>query len=139
MSFTRYAEIGRVALINFGPDEGKLCTIVDIVDANRALIDGPFSVTGVHRQAINFRRLALTDLKVKISRNARHKKLAKEWKASNIVATWEASSWAKRLARRQARAAMSDFDRFKAMKAHKKRASAINKKVKATKKAAAKA
>lgn len=87
--------------------------------------------------------------------------------------SWEATSWAKRLARRQARAAMSDFDRFKAMKAHKKvnkhtheahpcikhtascahpprarfalllvhlqRASAINKKVKATKKAAAKA
>ena len=33
--FKRLVEIGRVALINSGPDEGKLCVIVDVVDQNR--------------------------------------------------------------------------------------------------------
>jgi hypothetical protein len=33
--FTRFVEIGRVALINYGPDAGKLCTIIDIIDSNR--------------------------------------------------------------------------------------------------------
>jgi hypothetical protein len=31
-TFTRFVEIGRVAYIAFGPDEGKLVTIVDVVD-----------------------------------------------------------------------------------------------------------
>jgi ribosomal protein L14E/L6E/L27E len=30
--YKRFAEIGRVVLINYGPDAGKLATIVDIVD-----------------------------------------------------------------------------------------------------------
>ena len=33
--YKRSVEIGRVALINSGPDEGKLCVIVDVVDQNR--------------------------------------------------------------------------------------------------------
>ena len=36
--FKRFVEIGRVALINSGPDEGKLCVIVDVVDQNRVSI-----------------------------------------------------------------------------------------------------
>jgi ribosomal protein L14E/L6E/L27E len=30
--FSRYVEIGRVCLITNGPDSGKLCVIVDVVD-----------------------------------------------------------------------------------------------------------
>jgi len=33
--FARKAEVGRVCLISYGPNTGKLCTIVDIIDANR--------------------------------------------------------------------------------------------------------
>ncbi len=35
MPFQRYVEIGRVALINYGEDYGKLVVIVDVVDKNR--------------------------------------------------------------------------------------------------------
>jgi len=38
MVFKRFVEVGRVALINSGPDEGKLCVIVDVVDQNRVSI-----------------------------------------------------------------------------------------------------
>lgn len=35
MGFTRFVEVGRVALINYGPDAGKLCVILEIVDQKR--------------------------------------------------------------------------------------------------------
>jgi large subunit ribosomal protein L14e len=38
MPFKRFVEVGRVALVNFGPDAGRLCTIIDIVDAKRVSI-----------------------------------------------------------------------------------------------------
>lgn len=35
MPFKRYIEIGRVALINYGPEFGKLVVITDVIDQNR--------------------------------------------------------------------------------------------------------
>jgi len=35
MPFSRIIEAGRVALINYGKDTGKLVAIVDILDQNR--------------------------------------------------------------------------------------------------------
>jgi hypothetical protein len=34
-AFTRFVEIGRVVMINFGKLEGKLAVIVDLVDHNK--------------------------------------------------------------------------------------------------------
>jgi large subunit ribosomal protein L14e len=45
MGYTRFVEIGRVALINFGEDAGKLCTIVDILDGSRVSLRLFFSIT----------------------------------------------------------------------------------------------
>lgn len=33
--FTRFVEIGRVVLVNYGPDSGKLATVIDVVDGNK--------------------------------------------------------------------------------------------------------
>jgi hypothetical protein len=33
--YSRFVQLGRVVLINYGPDAGKLATIIDIVDQNR--------------------------------------------------------------------------------------------------------
>lgn len=35
MPFSRNVEVGRVALINYGKEYGKLVVIVDVVDQNR--------------------------------------------------------------------------------------------------------
>lgn len=117
--FTRFVEIGRVALINYGPEEGKLCTIIDVVDQNRALVDGPYGITGVHRQVINLRRLSLTDFKVKIGLNARAKSLKKAWAAAGVQEKWAATAWAAKRASRSAKASLTDLGRFKAMLAKK--------------------
>ena len=91
MTFTRFVEVGRVALINYGPDLNKLCTIIDVVDQNRVLVDGPTRVTGVSRQILSLKRCALTDFKVKIGRNARQKSLEKAWKNGDGTYILEAS------------------------------------------------
>ena len=94
--FTRFVEVGRVALISYGPDEGKLCTIVNVIDHNRVLVDGPAVATGVHRHAIGIKRLMLTDLTVGCKLNATEKNLKKAWEAEGTMSKWEASSWAKK-------------------------------------------
>lgn len=83
--------------------------------ALQALVDGPYTVTGVSRQQINFKRLSLTDLKVKIGVNAGHKALTTAWEKADIKSKWAATSWGQRLAKRAAKAATTDFDRFAAM------------------------
>ncbi|KAH8048432.1 hypothetical protein JL722_12484 [Aureococcus anophagefferens] len=108
-------EVGRVVLINYGPDEGKLATIIDIVDGNKCLVDGPATKTGVARQVIPFKRVALTDIVVKIPKNARQKTLNKAWDEADVLAKWDASSWAKKLAAKKKRASLTDFQRFQLM------------------------
>lgn len=129
MVFTRFVEVGRVVLINYGPESGKLATIIDIVDQNKCLIDGPAEITGVSRQVISFTRVALTDLTVKIQANARQTTLKKAWEAADTLNKWESSSWAKKLSSKKKRANLSDFARFKVMVARKQKSEIIAKKM----------
>mmetsp|Transcript_4748 Transcript_4748/g.7208 ORF Transcript_4748/g.7208 Transcript_4748/m.7208 type:complete len:135 (+) Transcript_4748:66-470(+) len=129
MGFTRFVEVGRVALINYGPDAGKLCTIIDMIDNNRVLVDGPREKTGIHRQVMTTKRLSLTDFVAKIPRNAKEKKIVAAWEEQGILAAWESTSWAKKLATKKRRAALSDFDRFKVMIAKKQKSEIVTKKL----------
>merc|ERR1711942_29468 len=116
-----FVEIGRVAFIAHGADKGKLA---DVIDQNRALIDGPCS--NVKRQDINFKALHLTPYTVKIGHSARSGTVRKAWEKEDVTKKWEESTWAKKLASREKRAALSDFDRFKLMKAKQARNRIIN-------------
>ena len=127
MPFKRYMEVGRVVLVNHGPDEGKLATVIDIVDQNKCLIDGP--ETGVVRQVIPFTKIVLTHLTVKVQRSARPKTIVKAWKEAETQAAWDKSSWAKKLAAKKTRAGLNDFDRFKVMVARKQKNEIIAKKM----------
>merc|ERR1712087_678119 len=129
MPFKRFMEIGRIVLINYGPEEGQLATVIDIVDQNKCLIDGPADITGVDRQVISYTRIALTDLTVKIEKNAKAKDVKKAWEEEDILAKREATSWAKKLASKKKRASLSDFDRFKVMVAKKQKSAIIAKKL----------
>jgi large subunit ribosomal protein L14e len=129
MVFKRYVEIGRVVLINFGPDTGKLATIVDVVDQNKCLIDGPSEITGVTRQVMSYKRIALTDLTVKIERSSTPDEIKAAWDDAEILSKWESSSWAQKLAAKKRRASLTDFDRFKVMVAKKQKSAIIAKKV----------
>ncbi len=92
------------------------------------LVEGPDS--NVTRQVIPLKRVYLTDLKVKIPRNARAKTLKKAWATDKIVARWEQTTWCKKLEAKAKRAALTDFDRFKLMVARKEKAAIIKKHMK---------
>mmetsp|Transcript_85891 Transcript_85891/g.224146 ORF Transcript_85891/g.224146 Transcript_85891/m.224146 type:complete len:136 (+) Transcript_85891:75-482(+) len=128
--FTRFVEPGRLALITYGPCAGKMCTVVDIVDQKRVVVDGPASVTGVVRHMMPVKRLALTDFKAAIPRGAREKTLKLALEKEGIMQKWGETSWAKKLKAKETRAQMTDFDRFKLMVAKKKRSATVKKALK---------
>lgn len=66
-------QVGRVARVNYGPLEGKIATIVDIVNDKRVLIDGD----GISRQVIPISRLQLTNQVLSIIRGTTSGKLRK--------------------------------------------------------------
>ena len=88
--------------------------------SQQVLVDGPISVTGIHRQVMTLKRITLTDLKVDVQRNARQGTIAAAWAKGETMKKWAASSWAKKLARQATRASLSDMDRFKVMLGRKK-------------------
>ncbi|KAK3417288.1 hypothetical protein EUGRSUZ_H03028 [Eucalyptus grandis] len=117
----RYIEIGRVALINYGKDYGRLVVIVDVVDQNRALVDAPDMV----RSQMNFKRLSLTDIKIDIKRVPRKSTLIKAMQEADVQGKWDKSSWGRKLIVQKKRASLNDFDRFKLMLAKIKRGGLI--------------
>ncbi|KAM1746200.1 hypothetical protein ACFX11_012847 [Malus domestica] len=119
--FKRCVEIGRVALVNYGEDYGKLVVIVDVLDQNRALVDAPDMV----RSQMNFKRLSLTDIKIDIKRVPKKKELLAAMEAADVKKKWENSSWGRKLIVQKRRAALNDFDRFKLMLAKIKRAGLV--------------
>ena len=82
MPFKKFVEIGRVAVLGQGPDAGKIAAIVNVIDQNRVLIDGPTS--GVRRQEYPIKQLQLTPLRVKFAFNARSKVVRKELESNKV-------------------------------------------------------
>lgn len=114
MTFTRFVEAGRVALVNYGPHLNKLVIIVDILDQSRVLIDGPTS--GLRRQVFNLKRLALTSIKVDgLERGSSVEDVKKAYESAKVDETFAASGWGKKIANKSKRAALDDFGRFKVM------------------------
>src|SRR6185437_11386823 len=96
----------------------------EIVDQNRAIIDGPSS--DVPRHVASFRHLMLTKMVVKnIFRGNGSKTVKKHFDEQGIAEKWAQSSTAKRAAQKNIRAELTDFDRFKVMVLQKKRSRII--------------
>ena len=62
----------------------QLCAILDVIDQNKALVDGP----EIPRQTINFRRISLTDIKMDIKRSIKTGKLDAAWKEQDVDGQW---------------------------------------------------
>ena len=118
MTFSRTVEVGRVVVLTYGPHAGKLATIVEIIDHGRVLVDGP--TTGVPRHSVSFKRATLTPISLSIPRGIGSKALTAKVTKQDLQGLWAKTAWAKKMAKREARSNMSDFDRFKLMLARKK-------------------
>jgi large subunit ribosomal protein L14e len=89
----------------------------------QVLVDAP----GVKRDVISLRRLAITDLKVDIERACDKAALEAAVKDADIAGKWASSAWGKKIARREARANLTDFERFKVALARTKRSALVKK------------
>ncbi|WVQ81797.1 hypothetical protein IAT38_003922 [Cryptococcus sp. DSM 104549] len=135
-TFKRFVEVGRVVLVNDGPSAGKLAVIVEIIDHNRALIEGP--TTSVPRQAFPYRNLILTPYTIaSLPRGVGSGPLKKAVEKAGVSEKWSQSGWAKKLAARQQRKESSDFDRFQIQLAKKSRRDLVRKAYVKEKKASA--
>lgn len=105
--------------VNFGKDFGKVAVIVEIVDSNRVLLDGP--TTGFPRTIYCLKRLGLTSIKLPILAGARTGTVKAAAEKINLKQKWENTSIAKKIALRAKRASLTDFDRFKVMISRKNR------------------
>merc|ERR1712066_819369 len=87
MSSEMLMQVGRVVYINFGPCKGKLAVVIDMVDENRILVDGP--TTGVDRQIMPTKRLALTKFRCKkILRNQKESQIKKNLEKFQLEKRW---------------------------------------------------
>ncbi|XP_029726571.2 large ribosomal subunit protein eL14, partial [Aedes albopictus] len=110
-TFTRFVETGRVAKCASGKYKGKLVAIVNVIDQNRVLIDGP--TTGVPRQQYPVNHLHLTKYRVKFPYTAKSKVVRKALEAYNLKEKFSSTRWQERAAAKAKRCNLSDFDRFK--------------------------
>ncbi|KAL0635779.1 hypothetical protein Q9L58_005312 [Maublancomyces gigas] len=117
----RLVEVGRVVLMTDGRYSGNLATIVEIIDHKRVLVDGPIS-SAIARHASPLAHLILTPLVIKsLPRGARSGKVTKCWEAEGIESKWAESAWAKKIASKNRRRQLNDFDRFRVTVLRKQR------------------
>ena len=72
-------DIGRLCIKTAGKDAGKKVVVVDAIDGNFVLIDGP-----VKRKRCNIAHLEPTSQKLDIKKNASHADIVKEFKKIKI-------------------------------------------------------
>uniref|UniRef100_A0AC35UDV7 60S ribosomal protein L14 n=1 Tax=Rhabditophanes sp. KR3021 TaxID=114890 RepID=A0AC35UDV7_9BILA len=114
MIYNKYVEVGRVVYIAHGKNEGKLAAIVNIVDGNKILVDGP--TTGVKRTVVNLKNIALTKFKLNLRVGQRTSKVQKAFEADKVAESFAATNWAKKIAQKERRAGLTDFERYKVMR-----------------------
>mmetsp|Transcript_1001 Transcript_1001/g.2182 ORF Transcript_1001/g.2182 Transcript_1001/m.2182 type:complete len:131 (+) Transcript_1001:854-1246(+) len=105
-----FIEIGRIIFVNFGPSYGKIGLVVDILDKNRCMIDGP---TG--RQIINIKRIKPTKLKIKIGRGLNSSDVYHTLISKDIIRYWEKSNWSKKNRKIEKKKSFTDYQKFKFM------------------------
>ncbi|EFN65932.1 60S ribosomal protein L14, partial [Camponotus floridanus] len=93
--FQRFVQSGRVAYVGDGPHQGKLVTIVDIIDQNRVLVDGPS--TGVPRCEMRLNELHLTKFRIRFPFSGSTRVVRKAWDAADINELWKQTMWARKV------------------------------------------
>ncbi|KZF20800.1 60S ribosomal protein L14 [Xylona heveae TC161] len=118
----RLVEVGRVVLLTGGQYDGRLATVVEIVDHKRVLVDGPAddAKLAVPRQAIRLSDVVLTPIVIaKLPRAAGTGAVKAAWKKAEVEQKFGQSKWAKGREQKARRAQLTDFERFKVLKLRK--------------------
>merc|ERR1712194_11520 len=124
MSADMLMQVGRVVYVNYGPAKGSLAVVVDMVDENRILVEGP--TTNEPRQLIPIKRLTLTKFRInKVLRNQKQSVLKKNIQDFKLEKRFSETGMAKKMNQQNTRANLSDFDRFRALVLRRKLAKEV--------------
>lgn len=109
----RFVEMGRVLLVNYGDQTGKLGVVIDIINENSVLVDGVHGSDEYvsSRQVIKLTWVSLTDIVVDIAREPKQTEVKAA--CSSLLSDWNATAWAKKIAMKKKRTSMTDFQRYK--------------------------
>ncbi|CAE7553216.1 Rpl14, partial [Symbiodinium microadriaticum] len=67
----------------------------------------------VRRHMMPVKRLSLTDFRMVLDRGVKEKTLKKALEKGEVLKKWSETAWAKKMKAKEARANMTDFERFK--------------------------
>lgn len=106
----RYVQSGRLALVSYGPWEGHLAVIKEVIDHRRVVIGNPVTKMPWHQTTV--RRLKLT---AEVDSTLKPISQKTKWvkKTESLLASFKESKWAKVLALQEKKKNMNDFQRFK--------------------------
>ena len=97
-----------------------------------------YLLIGVERQQIPIRWLSLTDFVVSIGRGSCSRLVLEAVNKSGVVESWKKTTWAKKVATREAKKNLTDFERFRVMVAKKRTNHVLNTEINKMKKAVSK-
>ena len=92
-----YVRVGRLARVSRGPREGRVGIITAIIDANRVLMENPQD-NKMWRHVQSLQNIEPTKFSVNIGINASTASLKKALEAKNIIAQYEKTGQAKKVA-----------------------------------------
>ena len=121
MVSSSYIRVGRLVRVIRGPRADKVGVIVDIIDANRVLVENPEDGK-MWRHVQNLKNVEPLKLNVAISRNADSKAVKAALAAKNTLQKYSATRSAKLLAAKSAFANSTDFERYQLRVAKRSRA-----------------
>jgi len=108
-----YVEIGRVIFVRMGKYRNTLAVITDVIDHNWVVADGRAFEGGMVRGCVNIKDLALTHLKLKMGHGLCHRRLKELVAKGDIVAKWNKTLQAKKLADVKAKRNAVDLERWR--------------------------
>ena len=116
--------LGRVVYVNYGPISGKIAVVVDIINENRIVVDGPG--LGVARQAVSVKRVVLTKFllggyKMTDSQGDLKKQIEK----FDLLKRFRSCGIGKKIAQQERRRELTDFERFKVLVLRRKLSRAV--------------
>nr|AAF87979.1 L-14 ribosomal protein [Leishmania braziliensis] len=118
---SHYIRAGRMVRIPRGPRQDRVGVIVDIVDANRVLVENPEDAK-MWRHVQNLKNVEPLKFCVEISRNCSSKTLKAALDSSKALEKYAKTRTAHRVAAKRPSAVSTDFERYQLRVARRSRA-----------------
>merc|ERR1712160_216341 len=118
-----FVEIGTVCCFNYGPNAGKIGVILDIMDSNKVLFDGPEITRGL----ASLKHLSITPIKCNSLVLAKPRLPSNLWKNKIFKANGTKLLGPKKIVSADTRLNLTDFDRFKVMLLRKEKSRIVGK------------